>query len=561
MVVNAHIKKLYEKIILDLDNSGGYSFDEDKATKPIEFVERFCKQSKGRWIGKRFELDLWQKAMIQTTPYPELTLTQSSPFTSTGLTFVFSPLTGDYCDSLQIVTTDISLNVSTYNITPNAATYFWSQQLTNITTVVVTFYSTSVPYRRVHLAEVLFGEQFLWTGTNLFNLDVLEEFDPLCNSAPPKEVRASVANNLNSFNLFVGDLQKKQPLKPYLNLMYPDGTFETVPMGYFYRFNWMSDANYLSSTLYARDLLDIMDGTTFYAYTYSGTPITLYDLAVSIIADFQAQATLKVSYQIDPALLTISTTGVLTAMSHHDALMYVAQAGLATLYMDRYNTLHIKQSVSQQALTPMPFTEELPLSMQETYPQVAIQDPYNYFTVNIYSTLIAGSPGAIYTGSVPINGATELWVKYSSSASASTCSAVVTGGSLTSAYYFTDAAYLVINGVGTANITITGNLISSTSVQSVLNTAGTQPTNEVDLDNPLITTAAMAANVLNWYATECGNVYLYEVESWLDPSLECGDVIYWDSQYSTDTKQAKIIRQEFRFGGTLFGTMNGKGWP
>lgn len=71
----------------------------------------------------------------------------------------------------------------------------------------------------------------------------------------------------------------------------------------------------------------------------------------------------------------------------------------------------------------------------------------------------------------------------------------------------------------------------------------------------------MASNVLNWYATECSNVYLYEVESWLNPSLECGDVIYWDSQYSTDTKQAKIIRQELRFGGTLSGTMNGKGWP
>lgn len=70
----------------------------------------------------------------------------------------------------------------------------------------------------------------------------------------------------------------------------------------------------------------------------------------------------------------------------------------------------------------MPFTEELPLSMQETYPQVAIQDAYNYFTLNIYATSISGSPGPIHTGSVSLNGMTELWVKYSTSASASTCS-------------------------------------------------------------------------------------------------------------------------------------------
>lgn len=308
---------------------------------PPKPSDNITADSVGRWSGHLSD------GSTNFSPYPVLTLTQSAPFTSMGLTFIFSPLTGDYCDSLQIVTTDLSLNVNTYYVYPNSPSYFWSQQLTNVTSVVVTFYSTNTPYRRVHLSEVLYGEQFLWTGQNLFNLDILEEFDLLGNSAPPKEVHASVANNLNSFNLFIGDLQKKQPLKPYLNLIYPNGTQETVPMGYFYLFNWMSDANYLSSTLYARDLLDLMDGTTFYTYNYSGSLITLYDLAVAIIQDFQVQATLKIRYQIDPALLGITTTGVLSAMSHHDALMYVAQAELAVLYMDRFNGLHIQQSVSQ----------------------------------------------------------------------------------------------------------------------------------------------------------------------------------------------------------------------
>ena len=66
VVVNGHIRKLYGKLVDDLNHPGDYVFDVEKASKPIEFVERFCKQSKGRWIGKRFVLDLWQKAMIQT---------------------------------------------------------------------------------------------------------------------------------------------------------------------------------------------------------------------------------------------------------------------------------------------------------------------------------------------------------------------------------------------------------------------------------------------------------------------------------------------------------------
>lgn len=42
-----------------------YIFDEKKGNKPIEFIERFCKHSKGKWAGKPVVLELWQKAFIQ----------------------------------------------------------------------------------------------------------------------------------------------------------------------------------------------------------------------------------------------------------------------------------------------------------------------------------------------------------------------------------------------------------------------------------------------------------------------------------------------------------------
>ena len=60
------IKLQYEKLIdiLDDENSKWY-FNEDKANRPIEFIETFCKHSKGKWIGKPVILELWQKALIQ----------------------------------------------------------------------------------------------------------------------------------------------------------------------------------------------------------------------------------------------------------------------------------------------------------------------------------------------------------------------------------------------------------------------------------------------------------------------------------------------------------------
>ena len=42
-----------------------YYFDEELGNRPIEFIERFCKQAEGE-IGKPIVLDLFQKAAIQS---------------------------------------------------------------------------------------------------------------------------------------------------------------------------------------------------------------------------------------------------------------------------------------------------------------------------------------------------------------------------------------------------------------------------------------------------------------------------------------------------------------
>ena len=49
----------------EIDNpKGQWVFDQKKALRPIEFVEKFCRQSKGEWIGKPLKLELFQKAYI-----------------------------------------------------------------------------------------------------------------------------------------------------------------------------------------------------------------------------------------------------------------------------------------------------------------------------------------------------------------------------------------------------------------------------------------------------------------------------------------------------------------
>ena len=51
--------------ITEKEESHIYIFDEQKGNRPIKFIEKFCKHSKGKWAGKPVILELWQKAFIQ----------------------------------------------------------------------------------------------------------------------------------------------------------------------------------------------------------------------------------------------------------------------------------------------------------------------------------------------------------------------------------------------------------------------------------------------------------------------------------------------------------------
>lgn len=64
-VAGEKIRREYDKLLNDLAHqSGRWHFDVDLATRPIKFIETFCKQSKGA-LGSPIKLDLFQKAMLQ----------------------------------------------------------------------------------------------------------------------------------------------------------------------------------------------------------------------------------------------------------------------------------------------------------------------------------------------------------------------------------------------------------------------------------------------------------------------------------------------------------------
>ena len=74
------ILSVYKKLVQDIYNpkvisfyneateeeeTHAYVFDLKKADRPIEFIEKYCRHSKGKWARQPIKLELWQKATIQ----------------------------------------------------------------------------------------------------------------------------------------------------------------------------------------------------------------------------------------------------------------------------------------------------------------------------------------------------------------------------------------------------------------------------------------------------------------------------------------------------------------
>ena len=58
--------RTYRKVVRDIQNPGIYHYSAKRANHILEFAENYCRHSKGKFGGKRVELELWEKAHLAT---------------------------------------------------------------------------------------------------------------------------------------------------------------------------------------------------------------------------------------------------------------------------------------------------------------------------------------------------------------------------------------------------------------------------------------------------------------------------------------------------------------
>lgn len=68
LVVSDKVRRVYKKLVEDInDPVCEWEYSEKRANHAIDFIQCFCKHSKGKMGGKPFVLELWQKALVAAT--------------------------------------------------------------------------------------------------------------------------------------------------------------------------------------------------------------------------------------------------------------------------------------------------------------------------------------------------------------------------------------------------------------------------------------------------------------------------------------------------------------
>ncbi len=64
ILVSQKVKRIYKHIVDCLKRGDRFIYNNNRAERATDFIEKFCKHSKGKWGGQPIVLELWQKAYI-----------------------------------------------------------------------------------------------------------------------------------------------------------------------------------------------------------------------------------------------------------------------------------------------------------------------------------------------------------------------------------------------------------------------------------------------------------------------------------------------------------------
>jgi len=280
----------------------------------------FVLDGKSENMGENIDVAWWSLGMSDEngefeTP-PVMTIDFEQVHSSLGLTLTFSKYA--YCNSLKIQYYDSNNTLlSEETFAPDNYEYFCEDVVDNYSKIIITFYSTNIPYRYLKLYRILYGKGILFEGDTLISANLLEQVSLLSDELSINTLDFTVYSEDDRFNILnpqgvYSTLQQRQMLN--VAKVKNDTIYN---MGTFYIDSWQSK-NDNKMQFKGIDLIGLLSKTTFDGGMYSN--VTAETLINQI---FQSVGLNSSAYSIQEELKNILINGYIPVCTHREALQQV----------------------------------------------------------------------------------------------------------------------------------------------------------------------------------------------------------------------------------------------
>ena len=490
-----------------------------------------------------------------TNPIVTINFTKVHSNMLQGVTIKWSEFLGEYAEEFKVSAYNGNTLVASKTVTGNESVLsVVNVDIINYNKITIEVVKWSIANRRARIDEVFIGINKIYSKKDIFSYSCSQTVDPISASLPTSDISFSLNNVDNSYNPQNAEglskyLVERQSVTVRYGYKLDDGNIEWIKGGTYYLSEWDTEQNGLEANFKARDLLEFMTGT-YYLGVYNANGTSLYDLALSVLqdADLPLNSDGSVKWVIDDSLKNITTVAPLPIDTHANCLQMIANAGECVIYQDRKNVLHIEPLASGE-------TNDYTISKFNSYskPGVTLSKPLKQVEVPFNSYAVANELSYMFEGTVTVNGATELLITYSSAAT-NVKASVVSGGTLNSATYYSNACILNITGTGTVSLQVYGNALTVSSVNTIVSSSDSGET--ISVSNPLITDHNRAMSVGRWVESYRKNRMVLDLSWRADPRLDALDIVDNENDYTTN----KVIMTDVKYSykGAFRGSGEGR---
>lgn len=471
---------------------------------------------------------------------PAVTITWGSAYDEFATDFIVTAYNGD----TEVARKEVTGNTSVMTIV--------DVDIIDYDRITVRILRWCLPNRRARVAEIFVGMTKVYSKSDLFGYSHSQSVDPISTSLPKANISFSVDNTDDSYNPYNERglskyLMERQEIKTRYGFKMSDGTVEWIKGGTFYLSEWDAAQSGMTAEFKARDLLEFMSAT-FYKGIYNPDGTNLYDLAIQLLeyADLPLNDDGSVKWNVDESLKNIYTHAPLPIDSIANNLQLIANAAECVLYQDREGVLRI------EPLSDSKTDYGITLFNSYSKSEITLSKPLKEVDVKIYQHFAKSESEELYNGTLTISGTSEITLTYSNMAKNVT--ATVTGGTLESAEYYSNACILTVTAEGEVTIIVNGERLEESTANTIVSSGTNGET--ITVDNPLITTRERALAVGAWIEKYLRNRKTLSSSWRADPRVDALDIVENQNEYTTS--DVRLTDVTFNYAGAFRGTSEGR---